>query len=297
MPVPADPSRKDSMTAPMTTLRRLAAILALAACAVLVVSTTASATTKLSWAKAKPILLAGGESTGSVYSSGSIVWLECPGKATAVVAGWSGPKAPIAIVYSHLVESNRMMGLAVRTPMSGGKFRGRTLCLSGRRVTTRESENGPVTCARRQIAIGAPIDGGPYWEEPLVAKPIGARGWLNSGQGKYARSKAICVPAKAFRKVQRIRRSATFPVGKATTTVKATCKRGRRPISWGFEAGPLPQNVWTSQLLAAKMAVPLISTSLPTGKAGWRLTFATPDGVGAKTATNLAIHLTCAVPA
>jgi len=283
------------MTAPKLSPRRLAVALALVACAGLAVTTVASAATKLSWKNAKPVTLRGGGSD-TTYIADQIVWLECGGKATAVLSGWTGPKAPVAMVYSHLIKTNRNMGLAVRRPMSGGKLRARTLCLTGARVTTREKEGGPVSCAARQIAIGVPIDGF-YWTEPVVSKPVGARGWTTEGQGNYSRSKVICAPSKAFRKVQRIRKATTFAAGKATATVRAACKGGRRPISWGFEVGVMEDNGWRSESSGTTMTVPFISASLPQGKAGWKLTFATPDGAPARSGgTPLAIHVTCAVP-
>ncbi len=285
----------------MTSKRSLTAALAALACVALAAAaTTATAKppkTKLSWTTSKPVTLVGGKQAGTEYSSDRIVWFECRGKATAVMTGWSGPGAPIALIYSHVIESSRMMGLAVRRPMSSGRFQGRALCLSGAKASTEERDSGTVTCAARQIAIGVPIDSGPYWNEPVASVPVGARGWTTSGQGKYGRSKVVCVPASAFRKVKRIKQTASFPAGKATASVSATCKDGRRPISWGFEVGVLPQNSWASTQSSVTMSVPFISASLPRGKAGWKLTFATPDGAAAKTSTPLALHVTCAVPA
>ena len=284
------------MTAPNASLRRLAVALALVVCAGLALSTAATAATKLTWKKAKAERLIGTGPDGHAYAADQIVWLECKGRATAILSAWTGPKAPIAIVYSHLVKSDRMMGLAVRKPMRSGAFRARTLCLGGARAVNRERSGGTVSCSRRQLAIGVPIDGGPYWTQPVSSRPVGARGWRIDGEGTYGRSKAICVPAKAFRKVARVRRAATFPAGKATATVRAACKGGRRPISWGFEVGALEDNIWRSPVSDTWMTVPFISASMPKGKAGWRLTFATPDGAPARTSTPLALHLTCAVP-
>lgn len=285
----------------MTLKRSLAAALAALACVALAATaTTAMAKapkTKLSWTSSKPVTLVGSKQAGFEYSSDQIVWFECRGKATAVMTGWSGPGAPIALIYSHLIETNRTMALAVRRPMSGGRFQGRALCLGGAKVSAEERSSGTVTCGAKQIAIGVPIDGGPYWTEPVASVPVGARGWVTTGQGTYGRSKVVCVPASAFRKVKRIEQSASFPVGKATASVSATCKGGRRPISWGFEAGVLAQNLWKSSQSSVSMSVPFIKASLPRGKAGWKLTFATPDGTAAKTTTPLAVHVTCAKPA
>lgn len=277
-------------------LPRLLGALALIACAGMVAASAAGAATTLTWKQAKAERLAGTGPDGYVYASDRIVWLECGGKATAVMAGWTGPKAPIAMIYSHLVNTNRNMGLAVRRPMAGGRFQGRTLCLKGAKAKAKEVAGASVTCGRKQIALGVPIDGF-YWTEPVASKPVGARGWTTTGQGNYSRSKAICVPAKALRKVQRTRKAASFPVGRATATVKASCKGGRRPVSWGFEASTMEQNGWRSAGSSVAMTVPFISAALPQGKAGWRLTFATPDGAPARATTSLAVHVTCAVPA
>ncbi len=284
------------MTAPKIVSRRSLATLALAACACLG-APAAGAATELSWTNAKPERLTGTAPGGDPYNSDRIVWLKCRGSATAVTTGWSGPKAPIAIIYSHLTQKERTMGLAVRRPVSGGTFRARALCLSGAKVTTREQSGGTVSCSAQQIAIGVPIDFGPYWQEPVASKPVGARGWVTEGQGTYGRSKVICVPAKAVRRVQRVRAAGTFQAGSATATVTGSCKGGRRPIGWGFEAGTLPDNGWKSSVSAVGMTTPFIAASLPKGKASWQLTFATPDGAPARTSTPLAVHLTCAVPA
>lgn len=286
----------------MTSKRSLAAALAALTCFALAATATVATAkppkTKLTWTTTKPVKLLGGKQDGYEYNSDQIVWLECRGKATAVMAGWSATGAPVALIYSHLIMENRQMGLAVRRPMNAGRFQGRTLCLSGVKVKSSLTRDaGAVSCAAKQIAIGVPIDSGPYWLEPVSSVPVGARGWVTTGQGKYARSKVVCLPASAFRKVQRIRQTASFPAGKATASVSATCKGGRRPISWGFEAGVLPQNTWESSDSAVAMSVPFISASLPRGKAGWKLTFATPDGATAKTSTPLALHVTCAKPA
>jgi hypothetical protein len=281
----------------MTSKRRLTTALVAAAVALAATAPAANAATKLTWTSTKPVTLTGGQQAGTEYSSERIVWLECRGKATAVAAGWSGPKAPVALIYSHLIKEDRMMGLAVRRPMSSGRFRGRTLCLSGARATTRERAAGTVSCARKQVAIGVPIDSGPYWTEPVASKPVGKRGWVTSGQGKYGRSKVVCLPAKALRKVKLVKRTATFPAGKAVASVSAACKGGRRPIGWGFEAGVMDQNTWTSSVSSVSMSVPFLTASQPRGKAGWRITFATPDGAPAKAGAPLAVHLTCAIPA
>lgn len=282
----------------MTSKRSLLAAVALACAALAAPATAATAKTPqttLSWTSAKPVALPGDREY--TYASGETVWLECRGKATAVTAGWSGPAAPIALIYSHLIQTNRTLGLAVRRPLTTGRFKARALCVSGAKATTREAAGGTVTCAAKQIAIGVPIDGGPYWTEPVASVPVGTRGWVTTGQGSYGRSKVVCLPAKAFRKVKQVKRTATFPTGKATASVTATCKDGRRPIGWGFEAGVLAANEWTSSQSSASISVPFISASLPQGKSGWRLTFATPDGAPAKTSAPLAIHVTCAVPA
>ncbi len=56
----------------------------------------------------------------TTYIADGIVWLPCGGKATAVMTGWTGPKAPVAMVYSHEVKNSRQMAVAVRRPMAGG---------------------------------------------------------------------------------------------------------------------------------------------------------------------------------
>lgn len=284
------------MTAARHIHRRVALTLALLLCAGLAGSTAASAATKLAWKGAKPLSVQGGASTDTTYISEGIVWLPCKGKATAVMVAFTGARVPVSMVYSHLVASSRQMAVALRRPMAGGKFRARALCLSGARVTTADKEGAPVSCARRRIAIGVPIDGF-YWSEPVVSRPVGARGWTTRGQGASARSKVICVPGKAFRKVERIEATARFPAGRATATVRATCKGGRRPISWGFEVGTMADNRWSSEHSSTSMSTPFVYASTPQGKAGWRISFATPDGAPARSGgTPLALHLTCAVP-
>lgn len=276
-------------------MKRIAPPLLLAVLLSALLAGSAHAKVELSYVPAKPIKLTGAATPDREYDADGYVWLRCRGRATALMAGWSGARAPIAIIYSHLLEQHRYLGLAVRKPLRNGTIRGRTLCATGLRVKIKDSPDGAgkVACARSQLAIGVPIDGGPYVDRPVYSRPNGARGWVSDEGG---RTKAICVPARSFRAVKRVRRAASFKVGRSATTVAARCPGKRRPISWGFEAGTLEDNAWRSVESSTTITSPFIAASQPKGAAGWALTFATPDGAGARGATRLALHLTCAIP-
>lgn len=274
----------------------------LAVLALLALAVPASAAVRLSYATTS-VRLVGASTPDRQYDSDTSMWLRCPGRAVGLMAGWSGVAAPIATIYSNNLAAYGYLGLAVRKPLRSGTFTGRTLCATGVRVTTKDSPpaaNAPqtkVSCGRSQLAIGVAVDGGPYWREAVVSKPDGLRGWVNTERG-YARAKVVCVPARAFARPKLVKKTASFKAGAATTTVSATCDGGRRPLGWGYEAGTLPGNVWRSADNSALfMAAAFVAAAKPQGSSGWSLTFATPDGRSATSATPLALHLTCAIPA
>lgn len=284
-------------------MKRTLLALSLGALLAALVAVPARAAVTLSYVSAPAAKLTGATSADRQYDSDTIVWLRCRAGAVALMAGWSDARAPVAIIYSHLLAQHRYLGIAVRKPFKTAKVRGGALCAKGVRFSTRTSgySNQPssavkrVACKRGQLAIGVPIDGGPYWDTAVASKPDGLRGWTSSQTG-YAAAKVICVSARSFRSAKLVRKAATFKAGKATTTVAAKCAGGRRPISWGFEAGLLEGNTWRSVESTSTMSVPFIAASQPRGRNGWALTFATPDGEAATSTTTVAVHLTCAIP-
>ena len=182
--------------------------------------------------------------------------------------------------------------------MRSASIRAHALCAKGPvGAKAKDGASGAtsVSCPSGKLAIGAPISFGPYWDHAIASKPDGTRGWTND-EGGYGTAKVVCVSARAFGDVKAVRRAARFKLGSQTATVSATCAGGRRPISWGFEAGLIDQNTWRSSEGSGVMAVPFVATSKPKGGAGWTLTFATPDGAGARTAASVALDLTCATP-
>lgn len=277
--------------------RALALALAGAASLSLAAAATAGAAVTLSTTNGRPTQIAGG-GTATPYSTAESIWLRCPGSGTPLMLGWSGVQAPIGIVYSNNLQSARTLGLAVRRPLgAGGTLRTTALCASGPvGARTKESSSGSVSCSRGQVAIGVPIDGGPYWTRAIASMPIGTRGWRNT-EGGYARAKAICVAGSAFRSVAVVTRRASLRAGARTATVTAQCRAGTRPVGWGFEAGLLEGNRWDSPDSGVAVAVPFVASAKASGRAGWSLTFATPDGRPAASAAPIALGLTCAAAA
>lgn len=276
--------------------RRRALALTLAGATALSLGTagTASAVT-LSTAKARPVQIAGA-GPATPYTTAETVWIECPRGGTPLMTGWSGVSAPISIVYSNNLVSSRTLGLGVRRPLEGGTLRATALCAEGPvAARTKESSSGTVSCSNGQLAIGVPIDGGPYWTRAVASMPVGTRGWRNS-EGGYARAKVICVAASAFRAVKTVTKRASLPAGARSATVTARCAGGSRPIGWGFEAGLLDGNRWSSPDSGVSNAVPYVASAKASGRAGWSLTFATPDGRRAAAAAPIVLGVTCAAP-
>lgn len=263
----------------------------------------ARAEVTLSFVRGPPVRLLGAQTADREYDADTIAWLRCNGRATPLMAGWSGGLAPVSMIYSHVLESSKQMAIGLRKPFKNVTVRGRLLCATGVRVTAKTSppvnqavrEPQRVSCNRGQLAIGVPLDGGLFGNAPVASKPEGLRGWFNSELG-FARAKVVCVPARSFGSPALVRKAAGFKRGSATTTVTARCSGGRRPISWGYEAGTLEGNIWRSVESSGTMTVPFIAAAYPSGSAGWSLTFATPDGLPATSSTSLALHLTCAKP-
>ncbi len=283
----------------MTTSSRTGIVLSMLAALAVSTSSAAAGTVKLSTVAAKAYPVAAANGPANQYDTDNRITLACKGKATALMAGWSGALAPVDVVTSQLVYKSPTLSVSLRRPMTAGTFRAVALCARGPLKAQQKigpsGDNSSVSCGARQLAIGLPISNGPYWAQPVASKPQGLRGWVNS-EGKYGRAAVICVAAGAFAKAQLVRQSATFSAGARTATVAAACTGGRRPISWGFEAGTLDQNIWRSVESSATMTAPFIAASKARGRSGWALTFATPDGAGARSATDIAIHLTCAIP-
>ncbi len=273
-------------------------LLTLAAVALLAGSLAAAApaTVKLSVVKSKPFAVSPGNEEARFAADG-YEWFECKGSGRALTIGWTDVQAPVALLYAHTWGSDGNLGLAPTRPAKATKMRGVLVCARGAFRGAVKESNGTVQCSKRQFALGIPISGGPLLSSPVVSRPSGKRAWLTSGQGRYGTAKAICVAASAFKQVKLVKRRASFKPGAKTATVKASCARGARPISWGFEAGTLPDNEFRRPGNSEGMTVPYVAASLPSGAAGWALTFRTPDSLAAKSSTSLALHLVCAKPA
>ncbi len=234
------------------------------------------------------------------YSTAETVWAECKAGGTPLMLGFSGPRAPVSIIYSNNFNSNHILGMAMRRSLGpSGALKATVLCARGRiKATAKDSATGTVSCSRGYVAIGVPIDGGPYWTGPVTSVPVGVRGWKSDEHSKYARAKVICVGSSAFANVKVITKSASFKTGADTTTVTAGCRKGSRPISWGYESGEMVGNRWQSPDSgpAIAMTVPFVFEAVAKGKSGWSLGFATPDGKPATSAAPLKVAITCAKP-
>lgn len=279
---------------PMRTRSLFTLLASIAICALGLFAATqaGAAKIKLSTVKGDTVKLLG--TKDYTYASDNIVWFTCKGNAKAFMVGWSGPNAPVAIIYSHVFNSDGQMALAQRKPMKSGSFKSFARCASGPIAAKAKSAQGTVKCSKKQVAIGVPIDSGPYYQGATYSKPVGTRGWTSNEEG-YGGAKVICASKKAFKRANLVKATTAFKPGARTATVTATCKGGRVPISWGFEAGAMEGNAWASD--SASIKAPLISKSGPRGKNGWSLTFFTPDGKGAAARTQVGIHVTCAKPA
>ena len=262
----------------------------------LAVASPASSAVKLSVSAGDPETVPGAVQGGSLYASGTTVWIECPGKGTPLAAGWRDVGAPVAMVYSNNLVSNRIIGIEVRRPSRPATVRSLAVCVRGAgSAITRESASGEVSCPAGRLAVGVPIDGGPYWSQAVASMPVGLRGWRNT-EGGYARAKVVCVPSRAFRSAHVVTKEVTFPAGQTSASVEATCRAGTRPLGWGFQAGTMEGNRFTSSVSSATMSVPFVSASAPSGSRGWSLRFATPDGAPAAAEAPIAIAVTCAAP-
>lgn len=265
-----------------------------AAASLVGVTATNAADVRLSFRTGKPTRVV--TTADSQYAAGETVWLACPRAAMPLMVGFEGVQAPVRTIYSNNLVSSRTLGIAISRPAITSTFRSTALCATGVRVQVRESSTKSVSCSATQIAIGVPIDGGGYQTAPVSSKPDGLRGWRVVGGGMYARAKAICVPSSAFRSVAVVSKPAPFAAGAETTTVAAQCRGGRRPVSWGYEAGVLEANRWGAAGASAAVSVPFIVASKAQGRSGWALTFATPDGRPAVGTTSIGISVTCAIP-
>ena len=196
-----------------------------------VAGTAGAAKVKLSTAKAKPVKILG--TAEYQYSSDSIIWFECRKRTKPLMVGWSGPNAPLSIIYTHAYNTSGQVALAVRKPARTGKFKSFARCAGGPIAAKAKQAPKRVQCGKKQVAIGAPIDGGPYYQESVFSKPIGTRGWANN-ESASSSAKVICASKKAFKRANLAKRSTTFKPNARTVTVTAKCKGGRVPISWGF---------------------------------------------------------------
>jgi hypothetical protein len=283
--------------------RAARALLALALVGALAatMTTPASAAVKLSVVKSKPFTVSAGEGDYR-FAFEEYEWVECHGSDRALTIGWTDAHAPMALIYSHTWNDDGNLGFGTTRPAKATRVRGVVVCAKGKfkadaKINLRADT---VKCSKRQLALGIPIDGGPMLSSPVASRPAGKHAWLTTGEGADASAKAICVAASAFKRVKLVKRKAQFKPGSAKAVVKASCARGTRPISWGYEAGTLPSN----ELLRPEdidevegMTAPYVAASLPSGARGWALTFRTPDGARARSGTSLALSLVCAKPA
>ena len=259
-------------------------------------ASAAPAAVKLSVVKSKPFAISAGNEEARFTGDG-YEWIECRGSDRALTIGWTDVKAPMALLYANTWNSDGNLGLGPTRPAKSAKMRGVVVCAKGAFQGTVKEKAGTVKCSRRQLALGIPVVGGPLLSSPVVSRPSGKSAWTTTGQGSYGDATAICVAASAFKQVKLVKRKASFRSGSATAVVKASCARGTRPISWGYEAGTLPDNEFRRPGGSEGMTVPYVASSLPSGSAGWALTFRTPDGAGALGSTSLTLHLVCAKPA
>ena len=276
------------------------ALLALAAAGALAatLATAAPAAVKLSVVKSKPFTVSAGDGDYR-FAFENYRWVECHGSDRALTIGWTDARAPMALIYSHTWNSDGNLGFGTTRPAKTTRVRGVVVCAKGGFKAKAKIKAGTLKCSKRQLALGIPIDGGPLLSSSVASRPVGKHAWLTTGQGTGASSKAICVAASAFKRVNLVKRKARFKPGSAKAVVKATCARGTRPISWGYEAGTLPSNEFRlpEDIDGTNvMTSPYVAASLPKGARGWALTFRTPDGAGARSGTSLAIHLVCAKP-
>ncbi len=227
------------------------------------------------------------------------VYLNCRGNSTPLMVGWSSPSGTVGAVSPYTYGAKSSLQVMMVAPAHKGKFKASVACLNRNLYTkTKKGSTSPgevsrVSCSKRQVAIGMPVNNAPYYTENVFSRPVGSRGW-EANDGYYSSASVFCVAKKSMRAIKTVKSSVPFKAGTATTKVSARCKGGRVPISWGFESDHMPKN---EQLGASLMvSAPLISQSKRQGRTGWSLTFFTPDGKPAVEQGRVAIHLTCAKP-
>lgn len=215
-----------------------------------------------------------------------------------LLAGWSGLRSPVVRVGWQWSGNFGILKIEPRYAMTATTHKPYALCAKGLAKPKLVKSSGTTASCGRRLALGVPFSSSwPYTEQATYAKPDGLHRW-QSRTGDISTAEVLCVAPRAFKQVVNVRATARFKVGKVEASVTATCKGKRRPIAWGHEAEPMPDNTWQSvETVTTRLSVPFVSAAQPSGARGWKLTFRTADQLPAKQATKIAVHVTCGVPA
>lgn len=212
-----------------------------------------------------------------------------------LAAGWRGPATFVPDAAPRFDRVNNWMQLRPRGSITRGQLRPLAICAKGLgRVSIKSSGSEVVSCGSR-TAIGIPQTArGPYQESSVTASPVSRARWRSTLED--ARATALCVARNKLTRVQTVKRTKTWVVGRTSLTVKATCRAPRRPVAWGYTLPDMPQNGYSEPGIANQRVVPFVSGSQPNGRRGWKLTFHTADGQIAKAPAPVTAYVTCAMP-
>ena len=230
-----------------------------------------------------------------VYRVGGSLSAFCGKGQVPLAAGWRGPATFVPDAAPRFDRDNNWMQLRPRGSVTRGRLRPLAVCARGLgRVAVKSSSREVVSCGSR-TAIGIPQTArGPFQDSSVTASPVSRTRWRSTLES--ARATALCVGRDKLKRVQTVKRTKTWVVGRTSLTVKATCRAPRRPVAWGYTLPDMPQNVYRQAGITNERVVPFVSGSQPNGRRGWKLTFHTADGQIAKAPAPVTAYVTCAVP-
>ena len=255
-----------------------------------------AAAVKITKARASSVEAPAGTSADRVYDvDGADATAYCGTQGTPIMVGWTGLRSPVDEV--RVRADGNYASVETRKAMTATRVRASALCARGPLRASVVTPDGTTASCGAKLALGIPVrTSWPYAESAVAVRADGTRRWRVTGPVGW-RAAAVCVSARAFKRVTTRSATASFRPGQVESTVAATCPSGRRPIAWGHEADPAIGNLWqSSESRDTRLSVPFISAAQASGARGWRLTFRTPDQQPAVAGSRIAVHLTCATP-
>lgn len=217
-----------------------------------------------------------------------------------IAAGWKGRNAPVDgigwyVDYDRPMTTASGFRLVPARGLQNGTVQALAVCASSsvkaRRVETRQ---GSVAKCGSATALGYLRLQSVKQAAAVSLMPVGRTGsrQIAEDQG-YGKSAAVCVDKAAFTGIRSVTKSATFAIGSPRATLRATCPRTHRALSWGFSSPEMLLNAWKGDGGAIHAA--FVESTIPSVRA-WSLTFATPDLQGAKEPTRVKVWAVCGIP-